>query len=224
MKSGLHSKKADARLAAATALALMLTLAGASQNAVAQGLVSPGADQDSLLPPEVVPLDPQAASTLSAAQAAKRQVQTGNASESSVPGLDNTQASGMQTAKEMRQAAFDALYGQGQFPQQQQMKSGVSYNGDPNLAPPYQTPDQQAQLLSSAQPAQTQTLTGGPKSQPKIRDIRRGGFTNNLSGATALGTGLIMSSFITHHSNPLVGLGIFGLTMTGFGVRNAFRF
>jgi hypothetical protein len=223
-------------------LTLLLTFAGTTQVASAQyastngyggGL---GPDQDSLLPPEVVPLDPSTANSMATQQAEKR-VQTGfgSGAEGQVPGLVNSGTNGMMTAQDYRKAAFNSLYGQGQLPQNQsQMQwqaSGVSQNqvvgqnpdfglGQNSMNSPTYAPYQP----SSSMPASSQTLTGGTKSQPKIRDTRRGGFTNTVSSLASLGAGAFAAGALLHPQSPMVGAGIFGMTMTGFGNRNSFRF
>ena len=232
-----HSNQTIANRKAVLALTLILTCAGSVQVALAQDSASAGsysaanalgADQDSLLPPEVVPLDPVAANSMSAAQAARRQSTLGAATEqSNAPGLVNSgmpSGQGMQTAQEARKAAFDALYGQPTLQQPAFRAGEVSQNqligqnpmNNPTLAPYQQAPN--------TMPAQSQTLSGGSKTKPIIRDIRRAGISNTISAVAGFGAGALMSGALIRQTNPMMGLGIFGMTMTGFGVRNAFRF
>jgi hypothetical protein len=136
---------------------------------------------------------------------------------------------GLQTAKDARQAAFNALYGQGQAPQQPFASSGVMQNQVPGMDPNAMNGSGSGAYGSTvaAQPpmvASTQRLSGPVKNQPKIRDTKRGGFSNGISAASAFGTGALLSGALMRNTNPMMGLGMFGLTMTGFGVRNAFRF
>jgi hypothetical protein len=233
-----HSNQNIANRKAVFALTLLLTCAGSVQLAVAQDSASAGSysaanalgpDLDSLLPPEVVPLDPASANSMSAAQAAKRQSTLGAATEqSNAPGLMNSGMpgnQGMQTAQEARKAAFDSLYGQPTLQQQPAFRAGevsqsqmIGQNpmNNPTLAPYQQAPN--------TMPAQSQTLTGGSKVKPIVRDIRRAGMSNAISAMAGFGAGALMSGAMIRPSNPMMGLGIFGMTMTGFGVRNAFRF
>jgi hypothetical protein len=220
-------------------LSMVLTIAPATaQDASAGGYSSSsfiGADHDSLLPPEVVPLDPATASSMSAAQAASRANALGSASSvasegQQVPGLvPSSVPQGMQTAKDARQAAFNSLYGQGSIqPINQPMQAGgVQQNFVPGLTNPAMNGSGSAPYGAPSQPmiaTQSQRLTGAPKQQPKIRDIKRAGVSNTLSAVAGFGAGALTAGALIQPANPMVGLGIFGLTMTGFGVRNAFRF
>lgn len=238
MNFSQNSNKGKASNAIAAALTLLVTASVSCQAALAQEAPSAGSysssstlgpDQDSLLPPEVVPLDPSTASSLSAAQAQKRQsspLGSSYATEGSiVPGLVETGIpNGMQTAKDARNAAFQSLYGQGQLPQQQPMLQGSqSFVGQQPMingsgSAPYGAVAQQPM------PTQSQTLSGGSKHQAKIRDIRRGGISNTLSALAGFTGGAVAATALMRPYNPAMGLGMFGLTMTGFGVRNAFRF
>ncbi len=227
-------------------LTLLLSFSGAGQLAVAQdagsmGSYSPsstiGPDQDSLLPPEVVPLDPSAANSLVSSQAESRQAQLTDSVSDNVPGLVNAGPSGMQTAQDFRKAAFNSLCGQGQLPQQplnqwragqvnQDMGSNSWQTGQNQMGANSfgNQPYPQGQNMMAAQPAQSQTLTGGVKNKPKVHDIRRGGFSNALSAVAGFGAGALTAGALIRPYSPLVGMGMFGMTMTGFGVRNAFRF
>lgn len=203
-----------------------------------------GPDQDSLLPPEVVPLDPRAASAMSAAQGQNRQQAnsmpvmpsyTGNA-----PGLQEM------SAQDMRRQAFESLYGQpqpGQMPMQQmqqQWRAGQQLPQapmEPAMAmqqPPglvggtmqnqYPMPIALGNAPQDAPPAQSQTLTGGPKQQPVKKDILRKGFSNVFNAATVFGAGALTSAALMKPNNPWLGAGFYGMTMTGLGNRNSFRF
>jgi hypothetical protein len=217
---------------AAVAMTLLLSSVANAQDFSGNSM---GADQDSLLPPEVVPLDPATANSMSAQQAAQRQTSLGSASSvategNAVPGLvGNGVPNGMQTSKDARAAAFQSLYGQGQLPPMQAplQASGVSQNQILGQNPmmngsgsgPYGSAPQVPPI-----PAQSQRLSGAPKNQPKIRDIKRSGFSNTLSAVAGFGAGALTAGALMRPASPMMGLGMFGLTMTGFGVRNAFRF
>jgi hypothetical protein len=218
MSLAANSLKIKANRLTVAALSLLMT--AMSPAAFAQEYTS--TDVDSLLPPEVVPLDPSAASSLSAQQAQKRQLQS---AEGNVPGLVTSESTGL-TAQEYRKAAFDSLYGQGQVQQQQQpqpWRAGQMPVGQNPMANPTYAPYQQQQQATNTSSAQSQMLCGGTKNKPKIYDTRRGGFSNGLSAAAAFGAGALCAGAMIR-PNPAMGLGMMGLTMTGFGVRNAFRF
>lgn len=253
-----ESQKALKGLALAFSLALGIIAAGPAVQAQSTDDGSMGMD---LLPPEVVPLDPAAASQLSASQAESRQM---SGSDVAAPGLvagDNN--NGMQSAQDFRKSAFESLYNQGQMPAQQQqqvwragqvsygngapaMPNSMPMNGmqagmpgmpgmqtgmqQPGFAPPGSpqfgqypsTPGMTNGALYSAH--QTQTLSGAPKSKPIVRDVRKGGFSHALSAMAGFGAGAITHGAMMNPQSAMMGLGMFGATMTGFGVRNASRF
>src|SRR5262245_7052887 len=101
-----YTTKSMINRTAVAALTVLISMS-AGQVVLAQG--APGLSQgdDSLLPPEVVPLDPSTASSMGQAQAASTPAAMGNA----VPGLvDNNAANNMQSAQDFRKAAFNSLY------------------------------------------------------------------------------------------------------------------
>lgn len=195
--------------------------------------------QDSFLPPEVVPQADTGAGQLTMG-ATPGQLTDMNPDAGH---MNLNPASGMQSAKDMRRAAFDSLLGNtqlsNQMPQygQQAMGAPGQYTpfnqtnqmpgaqgqyavGQPDwLNPGFASNNNAPQYGSSSQ---TQTLTGGSKVPIVRRDIRRGGFSNHLSGGAGLGAGLLATQL--RRPNSLFGLGFTGLTMTGFGMRNGFRF
>lgn len=221
------------------ALTLTLALAAASfgQTAFAQGLeagqtesFSPsaalGQDQETLLPPEVVPMSQGNGSI-------PPQMQNMPA-----PGLAATN-SGFQSAKDYRQAAFESLYGSAAAPQQMSMDSqwkAGQFENAPGLAQnpmdgqPISQPLGQPMtpMANNTQgqgfPTQSQTLTGSVRNQPVIHDTRRGGFSNTLSHGLTFAAGMLTTAAYMRPQNGLPAAGMYGLTMTGFGVRNGFRF
>jgi len=241
----LHNQSIFAQKAVVALSLLLTTMSGSVQVVCAQDM-SPagsfsssgtiGADQDSLLPPEVVPLDPSVANTMSSTQAQNRQAEISNnnsvGNDASVPGLvddnPNSQAQGMQHVKDFRKAAFESLYNQ-QPQQPMQMDAGVSFdNYGQQPGAPGQQPGvnayQPGTMANAGGPPQSQTLSGGSKIKPKVRDIRRAGFSNTLSAVAGFGAGALTAGYLMRPQNMWMGAGLFGLSMTGFGVRNGFRF
>jgi hypothetical protein len=209
---------------AVAALTVLISMSSA-QVVSAQDASALSQGDDALLPPEVVPLDPSTAGSIGRAQAASTPSTTGNA----VPGLvDNNAAGNMQSAQDFRKAAFNSLYNQGQVPQQQpfpgQWRAGQL--NPAQAAAQGQSPmdSQDTTSMANNPPTQSQTLTGGTKYQQKLQNTHRGGFSNVLSAAGAFGAGAMLGGFFIRPNNPMMQAGIWGLTTTGFGTRNAFRF
>src|SRR5271169_3486725 len=106
--------------AAVLALSLLLLNGSAvlaqGMEAGQMGAYSPssalGPDQESMLPPEVVPLDASVAQKLSASQAEARAMQAQISTPGNVPGLVNGMPSGYQTAQDARQNLFKSLLNQ----------------------------------------------------------------------------------------------------------------
>jgi len=194
--------------------------------------------QDSFLPPEVVPQADAGAGqmTMGATQGQLTEM-TPNAQMNLNP------QAGIQSAKDMRRAAFDSLLGNtqlsNQMPQFDPQATGNSGQFAPFAQPgmpgaPGQYAIGQPDWLSPGMTAsnnsvpqygnasQTQTLTAGSKVPIVRRDTRKRGFGNNLAGGAGLGAGLLATQL--RRPGSLFGLGFTGLTMTGFGVRNGFRF
>lgn len=245
------------------AISLLLT---ATQPSLAQGMeagvmqsINPtgallGPEQDSLLPPEVVPLDPNSASTLSNNQAQARQFDMQGSMDTAPGLLASPQPMPVAPAANtgnMRQQAFNQLYGgQSSLPpdaNQQIWRSGQATpemtNGMPGMQggpgsmagamPPGMAPSPMPggpnyQMANNPQQqgyvAQSQTLTAQSKNQPSQTNTRRGGISNMINYASAFGAGALTSSFFTNPGNAWLGAGMFGMTMTGLGVRNNSRF
>ena len=240
----------------------MTLLLTASQPSMAQGLeagsmqsINPqggilGPDQDSLLPPEVVPLDPSTASALSNNQTQARQQnmqQMDMQNMDTAPGLmapQPVQNASAPNPQDLRQQAFGQLYGgQTSLPpdamqqiwragQQAPQQNAGTQNGNPNNFPgmPDAMPGGPNYQMANNQPnqqgyvAQSQTLTAQSKNQPSQQNTRRGGISNVLNYASAFGAGAMTSSFFMNPGNAWLGAGMFGMTMTGLGVRNNSRF
>jgi hypothetical protein len=218
-----------------TAMTLLLALqpvqaqgmeAGQMQSMIPSSTIGP--DQDSLLPPEVVPVDPSSASAMSANQ--YRPASMPEMQPSNVPGL-------AQNPQDMRNQALNQLYGgqtqmpanagqqiwragqQAQQPQGVQMPAGMAGMGNQQAgAPNFQMANNHPEQGFIAQ---SQTLTGGSNNQPQTQNTRRGGFTNRLNFGSALGMGLMSGAFTR---NPMMGVGMLGTAMTGLGsFRNTSR-
>jgi hypothetical protein len=233
MQLGTHSNKDNARRSAAAALALLTSMVSAGQIACAQSMDNAGFaplsnEQSSLLPPEVVPVDPAAANSMSAAQAAKRQMQTQPGNDvGSVPGLVNNNKPGTISARDFQN--------QGAMQQQQPWQSAapgfMGQNQNPGMNSPYGSPYGQAPTYAgevdmasaNAQPAQSQTMTGGSNNQATIQNTSRAGLTNTLSGGTTFGLGAFSTIYGASPLNLLTGAGIWALMLNGFGNRNGFR-
>ncbi len=237
---------------AATKLALSLTVVsvigqlstspvmaqgmGAGQMEQLSQMSGLGADQESLLPPEVVPLDPQAAAKLSQSQAQARQMN----------GFDAPQVN----AKANRQDAFNALMGRedlnqqannqmsqpqfqpmngaqmdqyapGQLLPQAQQQAGTQFNQQqqPTGVSAWQQPGQNGQ---NSFPAQTQTMSGKVKRSP-IKGIARSGLSHSLTGLAAFGAGAFTMSRMRSPAMLYSG-GIMGLGLANYGLRSGFRF
>lgn len=195
--------------------------------------------QDSFLPPEVVPQADAGAGMMMSATPGQLSDMNPNAGH-----MNLNQASGTMSAKDMRRAAFDSLLGNTQL-SNQTPQYGQQAFGAPGQFTPFNQPNQmpgapqgqyavgQPDWLNPAvagnnmmpqygNSSQTQTLTGGSKSPIVRRDTRRGGFANNLAGGAGMGAGLLATQL--RRPGSLFGLGFTGLTMTGLGMRNGFRF
>ena len=147
------------------------------------------AEEDSLLPPEVVPLDPGAASSMQQAEAQARAAQMG------MPATGN----GMQTAQQARQAAFDSLMNQGEMPPQ--------LKGAPFTPSQATAGGSTPTLASNAGPAntQSQTLSGQVKTTSlKGQDAIHKGtpLAKGLIAAAGIGMfAMSMTMMIRNYSN-----------------------
>lgn len=243
---------------AATKLALSLTVVSvigqlSTSPVMAQGMQAGqmeslsqmsglGADQESLLPPEVVPLDPQAAAKLSQTQAQNRQ----NGFDSNAMGQPQA---AMPDARANRQDAFNALMGRedltqqannqmsqpqfqpmngaqmdqyapGQLLPQAQQQAGAQFNQQqpPMGVSAWQQPGQNGQNF----PAQTQTMSGKVKRSP-LKGIGRSGLSHGLTGLAAFGAGAFTMSRMRSPAMLYSG-GIMGLGLANYGLRSGFRF
>ena len=191
-----------------------------------------GADQESLLPPEVVPLDPQAASKLSQTQAANRQM--GGYDAMTQPAVDarsnrqdafNALMGREDMNQQMNQAQFQPMngaqmdqYAPGQLLPQAQGQSGQQFNQQPMGVSAWQNPNQNAQSF----PAQQQTLAGKVKRAP-MKGIGRTGLSHTLTGLAAFGAGAYTMSMMRSPA-MLHSAGIMGLGLGNYALRSGFRF
>jgi|AGTN01.3.fsa_nt_gi hypothetical protein len=235
----------------------MVVVGFASQGlpAAAQGFDTPLLDQaasmspgqDSLLPPEVVPMQVDSSSAASGSSVSGMTMGATQGSLTDPMANVGGMNTGMQNARQMRQQMFQSLFQPGQtaLPPKgqpfdpnlsgqagiQDPNGGFTNPSDPNFAPtplsqqgngqPSWLASNTSQMASTA-PGQSQTLTGGSKQPIVRRDTRRGGAANNISGAMGLGGGMLFTQ--VRRPNSLFGLGFSALTLSGFGLRNGFRF
>lgn len=229
----------------ALTLTVALTAISLGQTASAQGLeagqtesFSPsaalGQDQETLLPPEVAPMSQGNGVILPQSQA----------QNTATPGLAS-QSGNFQSAQDYRKAAFESLYGSAApaMPQQMSMDSqwkAGQFENAPGLAQNQPMGQSMSQPMgqpmgqpmmpmanntqSQGFPTQSQTLTGSVRNQPVVHDTRRGGFSNTLSHGLTFAAGMLTTAAYMRPQSGLPAAGMYGLTMTGFGVRNGFRF
>ena len=186
-------------------------------------------DQESLLPPEVVPLDPAAASRMTQSQAQSRAANLSmpspsSSSSQSVPGLAGgvppLNQPEMQTAQEFRNQAYNSLYNQGTLAppsnnnvaQQQQQwnggQPGQMAQQPPNLSG--QQPNM-AQGASNGQMSQSgwmnangapqqQTLSGGVQAPNKSGNNTFNGAKRVLGTAAGFGGGMLVGALMMRNS------------------------
>lgn len=217
-------------------LALVSSLFGQSLPAMAQ--YSLEAEQDSLLPPEVVPLDPSVAQKMAQDQAQARQnfgsnTNGQNAAMAGSPMANNGMSSGNmgdmngQNNGQMNNGQNNGQMNnmaQGQFDNSNQGggQGGVpGSTGTSDWIMPGQ--DQSSPMTAYGNVSQTQTLSAPPSNPIVRRTTRRGGMGTAVSALAGFGAGALVGTMI-RRPNSMYGLGMTGLMMTGFGTRNAFRF
>ncbi len=189
----------------------------------------------SYIPPETVLINPQPTLAMQAANRAPGNAMLPEASSS------------VMSPQQARQALLNALMGQSTLQQFQSSNyyrnltapaTPAPFNQEAlGQAPVLVNPDGSVQLgavqpgVSQAQNNNqnnnviaSQTLTGNVNQPPLVRqDIRRRGYSNGLSGIMSFGSTLLTGRHATGLPATPMGLGMFGLTGTGFGVRNGFR-
>jgi hypothetical protein len=190
----------------------------------AQGV---GPDQDSLLPPEVVPLDPSAISKMAPSQSNSPASNFG-----SVPGLSNSSepVAPTQSAQDFRKSMFDKLMGQPPVTPQISNPNLQSMQGQMGQMPSAQQPNQFGQFGAPANSpgsgpgmiadnpgrTQSQTLSGGVKSPNTNKPSKLAGLSHTLGTATAFG-----AAGLSGASSPqgLYSLGLMGVSLINVGLR-----
>jgi hypothetical protein len=237
-----------AKTTAITALLLSVTLQLLS--------IAPGYAQteDSLLPPEVIPVDSGRAPSLQSQD-------NGANANGNVPGLvgggsfgGNPAMSGS-SAQAMRQQMMNSLMGQGVYPQFQGQKSASPMNnaasqtfsaGAPGLSPApgampgnngnnqalgqsgWNTPGQQNMGQGNTVPAQSQMLSGGVQNQtPQAANRQGSGYSHGFSALSGFGlSALGMGMGLRSSPSAFYGGGgaVAGAGLLNYGFRNGFRF
>jgi len=213
----------------ALAVALVSCLFGQTLPAMAQ--YSLQAEQDSLLPPDVVPLDPAVGQKMSQAQAAARQNNSMNngsyGQQSAMAGDPSGMNSGMPSGND----GGMQNYSQGNMQPNMQAMGQPGMQGQPNVPGTTGTSDwimpggqsQNSPTTAYGNVSQTQTLTAPPSNPIVRRTTRRGGMGTAVSALAGFGAGALVGTMI-RRPNSLFGLGTTGLMMTGFGTRGGYRF
>jgi len=203
--------------------------------AFAQG-ISP--DQDSLLPPEVVPLDAAGSNNFAAApgQNMAPAANAGSMPASNAPAYNPGE---MQTAQQWRKDAFNSMMNnpnaQPSFSQsspalvaqqgQMGQMPGQGQNGAPGLGQsPWMSPSGQPMTG----PAQTQTLSGAVAQQPNQnpngkKGSKLNGVSHTLGMMSMFGGGLLMGSLMSGRMaiNPM-STGLMGVGMSNYALRGMY--
>lgn len=206
-----------------------------TMNCIAQAL---GPDQDSLLPPEVVPLDSTAGASYQASQQQAAQMNPysapatpSNNSMSQAPAAaaaSSAPAQAMQSSQEWRKAAFDSLMNnpsaqptfgtqQPQMAAQNGSQSGVGQSGWTGAnGQPMQAPAQSQTLSGQAQQQSYPKKNSGPGKLSSVAHM--------ASMATMFGSGALTGALMTRSYSPMgfYGPGLMGASMMNYGLRNGF--
>lgn len=188
--------------------ALSFVLLG-SASCVAQASAQAYMEQDSLLPPEVVPVDPAVSARMMRNQSHSQSQFDVTPETENVPGLVPTYQNGAASNpyKQMHKAMNDSMHGRAAmpaFPNNQAQLNQINANmpgQNPYLVPmgTNPVPNQAAQDLANQNMvavnspvsdgpgfSQSQTLTGGSTNPMVRRDTRRGGASNAFSSIPGL--------------------------------------
>jgi hypothetical protein len=242
--STLHTNKKVKAIKSTITVGLALSFMLVSQTCLFTSVANAqGSDQD-LLPPEVVPLDPAAASQLSQSQAQARSAQM-STPDATAPGLSdggnnyamNSSEQGM-TAQQFRKAAFDSLMGQSQAMPQSQMPQYnpsmqpqmVSQNNQMGQSPWMQPGQQSGQMagqpanqLANQAPSQPQTLSGGVNQNVK-QTSGLAGVNHLASMVTMLGVGTMFGLFAHPSPYTYYNTGFTGLGLMNYGLHSGWGF
>ena len=235
----IHTTHQIMKLSTTLVVALAVQCVGNMQAASAQGLANP--DTDSLLPPEVVPLEPSAASKMVQSQAQSRQAAMSspymNTTPASTPGLTtdngaNNYPGGTMSAQDFRKAAFNSVMGVPQSQMPQQALGNPSFQGmqgQMGQMPGQYQPGQQSQPWTApgmadnqtASLTQSQTLSAGQKNPEVGKPSKLSGLAHGASLATSLGGGLMLGAMMGFR-NPagLYPLGLYGLGLGSYTMMN----
>ena len=196
-------------------------------------------DQDSYLPPEVIPINQTNYNFASASEnpSVNNNLATNSSSISNVSAMNNQQQ--YQTPQEARRAIYDMLSGDKIFPTNGQTSYNENNNSMSNL--PNQMPNNQMQSLgqnnsqdfnnpmntlannSNASPSQTQTLSGPVNTQPTSQQRTSGGISHLVGvGGGLAGGGMALSGM----SSPggIYSAGLVGASLINYGLRSGLRF
>jgi hypothetical protein len=192
------------------ALPLSFVLLGSISHGAFAQMSGLGMDQDSLLPPEVVPVDPAVAARMARNQSHSQSSFDVTSESENVPGLVNTYQAGANNNnpyKQMHKAMNDSMHGRAAmpaFPNNQVQLNQINANmggTNPYLVPmgTNPVPNQAAQDMANQNMVavnspisdgpgfgQSQTLTGGSTNPMVRRDTRRGGASNAFSSIPGL--------------------------------------
>lgn len=217
------------------AVALVSCLFGQTLPAMAQ--YSLQAEQDSLLPPDVVPLDPAVGQKMSQAQAAARQNMNNSSygQQSAMAGDPSGMNTGMSNGMSNGNGGGMQNFTQGNMQPNMQAMGQPNMQGQPSMQG--QAPgttgtsdwimpggqNQNSSTTAYGNVSQTQTLTAPPSNPIVRRSTRRGGMGTAVSALAGFGAGALVGTMI-RRPNSLFGLGTAGLMLTGFGTRGGYRF
>lgn len=218
MISNDKSQSNKAKLAMSFVIASLLT----AQVSPVFAQYAMSAADDSMLPPEVVPLDPNVAQKLAQTQAQARDM-----ADLNVAGTPQNNQS-ISSASQTRQNMMDSLMNQGNF---QNDFGAPSQNDAPGMVSQgnagtsdWIMPGQQggaSSMTAYGNVQQTQTLSAPSPNPPVRRDIGRAGLSTAISALAGFGAGAVLGSTL-RRPNTMMGVGMTSLMMTGIS-RGLFR-
>jgi len=245
-----HRKYMNISMTLSLLFGALATVPAYAQDAMSFGADSGlGLDQDSLLPPEVVPLDANAASQMTKSQALSRQANMASGLGSMQPLTPPGEM--QQSAQNFRKDMYNSLYNQGtlapaqnqvqnqgqgwsggqnQMSQNQSQFNGQMGQGQMGGMPPQQQPTQQlsqSPWMGGQAAMQQQTLSGTVKNPGNAPNSKFNGLKHVLGTATGFGGGMMTGMLMMRNGNSspaaMLGMGMFGSSILNYGARNAFR-